>query len=59
MLAAVILVLIACVNVANMQFGRAALREKKVAIRGAGGDCVGRRWADVDRSPVVAVISSR
>src|SRR5262249_24684294 len=36
MLAAVILVLlIACVNVMDMQFGRAALRAKEVAIRGA------------------------
>src|SRR5947208_4483937 len=38
MLAAVILVfLIACVNVMNMQFGRITVREKEVAIRGALG----------------------
>jgi putative ABC transport system permease protein len=42
MLAAVIFVLlIACVNVMNMQFGRVALRAKEVAIRGALG---ATRW---------------
>jgi putative ABC transport system permease protein len=38
MLGAVVMVLlIACVNVMNMQFGRAALRAKELAIRGALG----------------------
>jgi putative ABC transport system permease protein len=43
MLGAVALVLvIACVNVMNMQFGRAALRAKELAIRGALGATRGR-----------------
>src|SRR5438445_7476787 len=57
MLAAVILVLlIACVNVMNMQFGLAALRAKELAIRGALG---ATRWRLVrqmlSESLVVAV----
>src|SRR6266566_1259090 len=60
MLAAVIFVLlIACVNVMNMQFGRAALRAKELAIRGALG---ATRWRIVQQmlteSLVVAVFGA-
>jgi predicted permease len=60
MLAAVILVLlIACVNVMNMQFGRGALRAKELAIRGAMG---ATRWRLVRQmlteSLVVAVFGA-
>src|SRR5713101_3809988 len=60
MLAAVVLVLlIACVNVMNMQFGRAALRAKELAIRGALG---ATRWRLVQQmlteSLVVAVFGT-
>src|SRR5207248_10810965 len=60
MLAAVILVLlIACVNVMNMQFGRAALRAKSVALRGTLG---ATRWRIVRQmfteTLVVAVLGA-
>src|SRR5204863_9618162 len=60
MLAAVILVLlIACVNVMNMQFGRITLRAKELAIRGALG---ATRWRLVRQmlteSLVVAVFGA-
>jgi putative ABC transport system permease protein len=60
MLGAVILVLlIACVNVMNMQFGRGALRAKELAIRGALG---ATRWRLVRQmlteSLVVAVFGA-
>src|SRR5213075_1405885 len=60
MLGAVTLVLlIACVNVMNMQFGRAALRAKELAIRGALG---ATRWRLVRQmlteSLVVAVFGA-
>jgi putative ABC transport system permease protein len=60
MLGAVIVVLlIACVNVMNMQFGRAALRAKELAIRGALG---ATRWRLVRQmlteSLVVAILGA-
>src|SRR5471032_704550 len=60
MLGAVIVVLlIACVNVMNMQFGRAALRAKELAIRSALG---ATRWRLVRQmlteSLVVAVFGA-
>src|SRR6516225_5433768 len=60
MLGAVVLVLlIACVNVMNMQFGRVALRAKELAIRGALG---ATRWRLVRQmlteSLVVAVFGA-
>src|SRR3954469_3177427 len=60
MLGAVFVVLlIACVNVMNMQFGRAALRAKELAIRGALG---ATRWRLVRQmlteSLVVAVLGA-
>src|SRR5437868_14506362 len=60
MLGAVILVLlIACVNVMNMQFGRAALRAKELAIRGALGATRGRLVRQMlTESLVVAVFGA-
>src|SRR6478752_4318189 len=60
MLGAVIVVLlIACVNVMNMQFGRAALRAKELAIRGALG---ATRWRLVRQmlteSLIVAILGA-
>ena len=60
MLGAVVLVLlIACVNVMNMQFGRAALRAKELAIRGALGATRGRLVRQMlTESLVVAVFGT-
>ncbi len=60
MLGAVILVLlIACVNVMNMQFGRAALRAKELAIRSALGATRGRLVRQMlTESLVVAVLGA-
>src|SRR5256885_15515300 len=54
-----VVLLIACVNVMNMQFGRAALRAKELAIRGALGATrwrLGRQMTP--ESPVVAVFGA-
>src|SRR3954470_3351559 len=60
MLGAVIVVLlIACVNVMNMQFGRAALRAKELAIRGALGATRSRLVMQmVTETLVVAVLGT-
>src|SRR5438270_8390522 len=45
--AVIVVLLIACVNVMNMQFGRAALRAKELAIRGALGATRGRLFSQM------------
>jgi len=55
MLAAVILVLlIACVNVMNMQFGGPRCEQKNWRFAARSGDTLATRQADVDRKSVVA-----
>jgi predicted permease len=57
--AVIVVLLIACVNVMNMQFGRSALRAKELAIRGALGATRGRLVRQMlTESLVVAVFGA-